>query len=154
MKKVAKTILIVCGLLFILLVGAVCCSGDEETASSTSEVVATESANVSIDGASFGSDYEGNKTIIIDYSWVNDSDSASSFGANYTITVYQDGVELNEAISTDSDHTITSVLNDVKPGVAQSFQGGYVLTSSSPVEVEITEYWGSDIVAAQTYEVE
>lgn len=108
---------------------------------------------VEIGDCSFGEDYEGNKVIVIDYTFTNNSDETTSASVELSFKAFQDGVELEMAFSDDVDYGIGQ--KDIRPGVTlENCQEGFVLTSDSTVEVEAS-YWLDDSGAYlyKTFEV-
>lgn len=96
---------------------------------------------VEIKSASLASDYEGKPAIVITYSWTNNSDETISSLAAVHAKVFQDGVQLENAIIANKDvYDSSSYTKDVRPGTTIDIQNAFILTSeTSTVEVEITE---------------
>lgn len=96
--------------------------------------------NVSIVSYEIGKDYEGNKAIILHYGFTNNSDSAAAFWTTLDCSLFQDGVELESAILGDGFST-ESQTKKVLTGAGIEVVEGYLLTSESAVEIEISEYF-------------
>jgi copper(I)-binding protein len=145
------------------MAGALCCAGlaacltgcgssTSDTAAADTQEVETEAAEttetvssdyaVTIDSARIVQDYEGKDAVAITYTFTNNSDEAQSFAVACTEDVYQNGVELDLAITTDVDTSAS--MNKVKPGASIQVEQVYVLQDMSPVDVEVFELFSLD----------
>ena len=115
---------------------------------------AVGSYDVKIGDCSFGEDYEGNKMIVVNYDFTNNSDEAIMPLVAVNMKAFQDGVELEYAIAMDASVYDAGIgQKEVKPGASiTGCQNAYVLTSSSPVEIEVGELMG-DPVLFKTFDV-
>lgn len=115
---------------------------------------AVGSYDVTIGNCSFGEDYEGNKMIVVNYDFTNNSDEAIMPLIAVNMKAFQDGVELEYAIAMDASVYDAGIgQKEVKPGASiTGCQNAYVLTSSSPVEIEVSELMG-DPVLFKTFDV-
>lgn len=96
---------------------------------------------VSIISYRLGEDYEGKKAILIDLGFTNNSDDTTSYTFAIDLTAFQDGIELESAI-TSGEGVGNSQLRNVKPGAGTAVTVAFLLTSdTSPVEIEIEEYF-------------
>lgn len=111
--------------------------------------------DVTIGDCAFGEDYEGNKMIVVNYDFTNNSDEAIMPLIGVTMQAFQDGIELELAIAMDDSVYDAAIgQKEVKPGATLTgCQNAYVLTSDSPVEVEVSETFG-DVVLTKTFEVQ
>lgn len=81
-------------------------------------------------------DYKGDPVIVLTYMFTNNSDEAKSFMLALSDKVYQNGVELQRAISLDVD-TSRQML-EVKNGASIEVPSVYCLADkNAPIEVEI-----------------
>lgn len=101
---------------------------------------------VAIKDCSFGEDYDGNKIIVINYDFTNNSDEAAAAFVSVSETAFQDGIELETAIVMDSSVYDAGIAQkEIKSGVTlENCQCAFVLTSDSPVEFEMTELFSFD----------
>lgn len=103
---------------------------------------------VTIDGAAPGTDYEGKPTLVVTYTFTNNSDEATSFTLATMAKAFQDGVQLSNAIALDLNSE--DLLKEVQPGATISVTNAFSLTSESEVTVEVTELFSlSDVVLAK-----
>ncbi|MBQ9059387.1 MAG: DUF5067 domain-containing protein [Atopobiaceae bacterium] len=92
---------------------------------------------VTIDGAQTSTDYAGNPCVIVNYSFTNNSDKATSFMVAVNADVYQNGVECELAIGSDADSS--TAMNKIKPGTTIQVQQAYSISDNSDIEVEVAE---------------
>lgn len=95
---------------------------------------------ISIIAMTKAKDYEGKDCVTILYGFKNNGVKTASFTLACTDKAYQDSVQLESAIVTDS--TISNALQSltkVKPGAAILVTQSYLTTSTSDVEVEVAE---------------
>lgn len=98
---------------------------------------------VSIVSYKLGEDYKGNKAIIFEIGFTNNSDKDASYAFSIDCGVFQDGVELETAIL-GSDESTGNSIRDLKPGAGIAVTAAYLLTSdTSPVEIEMAPYFGN-----------
>ncbi len=111
---------------------------------------------VTIDDAYVGADYDGNPAIVVTYSWVNNSDEATSALISLEEKAFQNGVELEDAFFLEGVDT-SSWDSEVKPGSGTTFQRGYVLADTSEVTIEVADPWdweSDGLLAEATFSVE
>ena len=118
--------------------------------------IATDSKYaVTINGMNIVEDYDGAPCIAIDFTFTNVSDdSPTSMSLATNITVYQDGVECEDAYFADSNDG--SYSNKVKAGVSVDVTRVYKLqNTSSDVEVEVGELfsWSDDLLAYEVFKL-
>jgi hypothetical protein len=125
-------------------------AAEEEAADEGPQLATNSKYSVTIDGWSFVDNYDGTPCIALDYTFTNVSDdSATSMQLATNITVYQNGVECEDAWFSDgnSDDGYT---NKVKAGVSVKCTRAYKLQdTTSDVEVEVAPLfsWNDDLLA-------
>ena len=109
---------------------------------------------VTIDGATVTTDYDGNPAVIVDYTFTNNSDEATSFSAACYAKVFQNGVQLEPAIVTSEDLGNGSIA-EIKPGATTQVRSAYTLTDQSDISVEVEELFSLDdtMLAEATFSV-
>ena len=108
---------------------------------------------VTIDGCTVASDYEGNPAVIVDYTFTNNSDEATSFAASCSQKVFQNGVQLEMAVV--SEDLGNGYLAELKPGATTQARLAYCLTDESDITVEVEELISFDdtMLAEATFSV-
>lgn len=125
----------------------------ETPAAEAPEAVEAAPVGVTIEGAKFSTDYAGNKVIVIDYTFTNLEDKATSFMLTYKAQAFQGGVELDDiAIGVDEVDTST-LMADLKPGATLTLSKAYTLRDASTVTVEVTKLFSfnDDILATKDF---
>lgn len=109
---------------------------------------------VSIDDCVLGKDYQGQDTAIVTFTFTNNSDSDTSFMVATIDKAFQNGVQLDDAISMDVDSS--ALMKEIKPGAAITVQQGYVLADTSALTIEVEELlnFGDDLLAEKTFTFE
>lgn len=126
------------------------------------EPVATDSGNlgdyyVEIKDCAFGQDYEGNKMIVINYNFTNNSDENAAAIWSLNQKAFQDGIQLETAIAMDDTvYNAETAMKEVQKGITiENCQIAYVLTSDSPVEFEMSELISvDDTKLSKTFDVQ
>lgn len=111
---------------------------------------------VTIDGSHTTTDYEGKPTLVVNYTFTNNSTDAASFMFAISDKAFQNGVQLETAIVTgDDSYDSANSLNEVKPGASIAVQSAYVLDDQSDVTIECTELISFDdtVLASQVIKV-
>lgn len=116
--------------------GAVATTEEQPAEEQPVEEVQSEYA-VTIDGATVTTDYEGAPAMIVDYSFTNNSDEATSFAVACSQKAFQNGVQLETAIVTED--LGNGYLAEIKPGATTTARMAYSLTDQSDVTVEVSE---------------
>ena len=108
---------------------------------------------VTIDGSAVTEDYEGNPAMIVDFTFINNSDEATSFAVACSQKAFQNGVELERAIVTDD--LGNGYMAEIKPGATTTARIAYALTDESDVTVEVEELFSLDdtMLAEATFSV-
>lgn len=97
-------------------------------------------------------DYSGNPAAKITFNFTNNSDETAAFIGSVRVEAYQDGQQLEIAVSSDVDWESTS--KKIKTGTSLDVEQAYSLISSSDVEVEVYQLIGKDKIAAQTFSLQ
>jgi len=97
-------------------------------------------------------DYSGNPAAKITFNFTNNSDETAAFIGSVRVEAYQDGQQLEVAISNDVNWESTS--KKIKTGTSLEVEQAYSLISSSDVEVEVYPLIGKDKLAAQTFSLQ
>lgn len=125
----------------------------EEQTEEPAEEQASSKYAVTIDGSTVTTDYEGKPAIIVDYTFTNNSDDATSFAVACSQKAFQNGVQLETAVVLDD--LGNGFLAEIKPGATTSARRAYSLADESDVTVEVTELISFDdtILAEVTFPV-
>lgn len=125
----------------------------EEQTEEPAEEQASSKYAVTIDGSTVTTDYEGKPAIIVDYTFTNNSDDATSFAVACSQKAFQNGVQLETAVVLDD--LGNGYLAEIKPGATTSARKAYSLADESDVTVEVTELISFDdtILAEATFPV-
>lgn len=97
-------------------------------------------------------DYKGDPAAKITFSFTNNSDETAAFMSSVRVEAYQDGQQLETAVS--SDVNWESTMTKIKTGTSLDVEQAYKLISSSDVEVEVYPLFGKDKLAAQTFSLQ
>ncbi len=126
-------------------------SQQEQSQPAEKAQTAEQDFSVTIDSCTQDTDYEGNPTVDITFTFTNNSDEAQSLATMANIEVYQDGVQRDMAISTSVD--TSGYTTNVKPGVSTQATLVYSVSGTSDVEVEVYPLVSLDKmpVAQQTF---
>lgn len=125
----------------------------EEQTEEPAEEQASSKYAVTIDGSTVTTDYEGKPAIIVDYTFTNNSDDATSFAVACSQKAFQNGVQLETAVVLDD--LGNGYLAEIKPGATTSARMAYSLADESDVTVEVKELISFDdtILAEATFPV-
>lgn len=110
-------------------------SQQEQSQPAEKAQTAEQDFSVTIDSCTQDTDYEGNPTVDITFTFTNNSDEAQSLATMANVEVYQDGVQRDMAISTSVD--TSGYTTNVKPGVSTQATLVYSVSGTSDVEVEV-----------------
>lgn len=97
-------------------------------------------------------DFNGDPAAKITFNFTNNSDETTSFMSSVRVEAYQDGQQLEVAISNDVNWESTS--KKIKTGTSLEVEQAYSLISASDVEVELYPLIGKDKLAAQTFSLQ
>ena len=97
-------------------------------------------------------DYNGDPAAKITFNFTNNSDETTSFMSSVRVEAYQDGQQLENAVSSDVNWENT--MTKIKTGTSLDVEQAYKLISSSDVEVEVYPLFGKDKLAAQTFSLQ
>ena len=142
----------------LFALGLVGCGNSNATSTSTSdaqkeepkksEEKQPEKYEVTIGTLTQIADYKGDPAAKITFNFKNNSDETAAFMSSVRVEVYQDGQQLENAIS--SDVNWESTMTKIKTGTSLDVEQAYKLISLSDVEVEVYPLFGKDKRAAQT----
>ena len=146
----------------LFALGLVGCGNSGTTSTSTSdaqkdepkksEEKQPEKYEVTIGTLTQITDYSGNPAAKITFNSTNNSDETAAFIGSVRVEAYQDGQQLEIAVSSDVDWESTS--KKIKTGTSLDVEQAYSLISSSDVEVEVYPLIGKDKIAAQTFSLQ
>ena len=146
----------------LFALGLVGCGNNNTTSTSTSdaqkeepkksEEKQPEKYEVTIGTLTQITDYNGNPAAKITFNFTNNSDETAAFIGSVRVEAYQDGQQLEVAISNDVNWESTS--KKIKTGTSLDVEQAYKLISSSDVEVEVYPLFGKDKLAAQTFSLQ
>lgn len=163
-----KTLLAAAGIAALLLAGCSAAgtpaeSGQTPATSASAPETASAPAEgsdrkyaVTIDGSRMTKDYEGKPTLVVDFTFQNNSDKASSFLVAVSAKAFQNGVQLESAIvGDDKKFDSGAPLKEIKPGASLKVQSAYVLADKADVTVEVSESFSFDesLIATKTFAV-
>lgn len=116
-------------------------SSNSKQSAQTADSGALGNYNVTIESARISMDYQSKKAIIVKYKFTNNGNDATSFLASLHPQVYQDGVQLEDAIiMNDKTYSAEDTMKNIKTGVSIEVEEAYLLTSeTSNVDVEVSE---------------
>lgn len=104
--------------------------------------------------------YDGQELFVVFYNFTNNSEETISAAVALYIKAFQDGVQLDTGYL-DEDHvpegkTYDADWKDLRPGTTLECYEEFVLTSTSDVEVEVTEFasFDDEILASKVYSVQ
>ena len=145
------------------------CGGGDTTSPEGTDAQETEAAeqvdttsgtidkkyDVTIGDATFGTDYEGKKMIVVHYSFANNSEEAATPLWSIGTKAFQNGVELEVAIGMDSStYDSGTCQKELKPGASlDDCQIAYVLEDDSDVTFEVSKLFSSKADLTKTFTV-
>lgn len=153
-KKTGLIIGIVAVIAVIAIIGSIGGGGDKktdtsssgDTSASTSAAVATTEKKadakfvVKLGETKVIKDYEGKPTLLVNYSFTNNSDKKQSFMVAIKDAAFQDGIGLNDAITMGNEYDSELQMKEIMPGKTLNVQAAYVLDdTTTPVEIQISE---------------
>lgn len=116
------------------------------------------SYEVKIKDATFTTDHNNKKVIIINYDFTNNSEDTASPLYSVSGKAFQNGIELESAILIGNDaYDISTGQKEIKPGITlENCQKAFVLEDDSPVEFEMTELisFNDEEKLVKTFEVQ
>ena len=127
-------------------------AADEPAESQQAEEVES-SFDVTIDGCTVTTDYEGAPAIVVDFTFTNNSEEDTSFAVACSQKAFQNGVQLESAIVTED--LGNGYLAEIKPGATTEARMAFTLTDESDVTVEVEELFSLEekTLAEQTFSV-
>ena len=146
----------------LFALGLVGCGNSNTTSTSTSdaqkeepkksEEKQPEKYEVTIGTLTQIADYNGDPAAKITFNFTNNSDETAAFMSSVRVEAYQDGQQLESAISDGVNWE--SSMTKIKTGTSLDVEQAYKLISSSDVEVEVYPLFGKDKLAAQTFSLQ
>lgn len=126
----------------------------DKTETKTEETAQTEEAkqvDIKIKSHSLSKDYADKDVLVIEYTFINNTDKANSFTLLCNDNIFQNGIECSNLVIGCDEVDSQKWLTDVKPGVEFTLKVGYLLNDlESPVEVEVTSLFGDEIYLEET----
>ena len=112
--------------------------GASQDARAQAEQEAASDYAVTIDDCRMTEDYEGNPAAVVTFTFTNNSEETTSPAVALHAQVFQNGTELEMAITTDNEDA-GKYMNDVKPGSSITYGLAYELEDTSDITVEVQE---------------
>ncbi len=108
---------------------------------------------VTIDNCTVTTDYQDNPAIVVDYTFTNNSDEATSFMVATIDKAFQNGVELDTGMVMNINNE--AAMKDIKPGASVQVQQAFKLADQSDVTVEVEELLSMNdtLLAERTFTV-
>ena len=105
----------------------------------------TDNFNVKYVKHEFGTDYEGNKTLLYYYTFTNNSDENTAAGMSAHIQCFQDGSECEMAIMSEyTDSMNNYAVNEVQPGGTVEVCQTFKLKSDTEMTIEASDLMAFD----------
>lgn len=96
------------------------------------------------------SDYEGNPAILIHFNYTNNSDQSAMAQSYFYPQLFQNGVECEMAILSDSPEAYSNLIKEIQPGTTLEVGFPYTLQdTTNPVDLEVQAM--SDMLSGETY---
>lgn len=109
---------------------------------------------VKFTGCEMVSDYEGKPALLVHYDFTNNSEETICAWAAIGIQAFQDGVQLEVEYAGDG-FGLENEDKEIRPGTTISVTKSFITTSTSPVEIEATEFISlNDNMVVSTYTFE
>ena len=126
---------------------------EQKAAESQPEVAANAEQSVSIVSHSIVKDIQGNDTLVIEYSWTNNSKKETSFMVACMDHVYQNGIECPSYAALVDEVDAQQEMNDIKPGTTYKLKIGYTLQDKTNALVEVTDFLGKKYYLQETIDL-
>jgi hypothetical protein len=142
--------------ILVVIVGAIAIFGggsDDSTGTDASNTTTAAAVTTVVDNtiddyeciiktAELGSKtYDNKPTVVITYTFTNNSDEPAAFYTAFTDTVYQDGIECERSYNLDE----TNEDKNIKPGSSIDVKLAYVLNDTTTnIDVEVGGFWSLD----------
>ncbi len=112
-----------------------------------------------VDNVTVTDDGDGNDILVIDFTFTNNSDDATSFGYACDVSIFQDGIELSSGYLYSNHPLYDEDLyyndyTDIKSGSSIQVREVYELRSTSNVELEVTDYTSYDDITILSTEIQ
>ncbi len=135
------------------------CTEAEPEAAAPSDKGTLGNYEIAIKDCEMVKDYDGSDTIAVSIDFTNNSDDAASFDTVMMYDAFQDGMEL-ETTSVYTDEESFECMDDdvsrqIKPGkTIEVVITKKLENTTSPVEVEVEEFFGNDDKIVKTFDIE
>ena len=86
-----------------------------------------------------GTDYEGNPCLYYYYTFTNNGEENTSAAVASYIQCFQNGVQCQTAITTDSNDSVNNYMMDVQPGGSVEVCQVFSLSDTSEVTIEVSD---------------
>lgn len=86
------------------------------------------------------SDKNGNKVIVMNINYTNSSSEAKTFRQAINLTLYQDGIELEQCYQAKNYDMSPGLNTNVKNGASLDVQMAYYLRSTSIIDFELNRW--------------
>jgi uncharacterized protein DUF5067 len=108
---------------------------------------------VKIEGATFASDFDGKRVIVVNFAFTNNSDEAANFMISLNAQAFQGGIELDNIVIGVDGIDSSLARADIQPGVTVTIQEPFLLRDDSTVKVEVREQFSfsEDILVSQEF---
>lgn len=102
-----------------------------------------EDSHITYTGYKIKQDYNKNQCLVLYYDFMNkDNEAQSAVLSNYSIKVFQNGIECDYAIIiNDRDDSMENYSKDIMPGTIVNVGRAYKLQDKSDVTIQIKELW-------------
>ncbi len=111
------------------------------------QVIELTDFDMVIHGIYTGKDYEGKNGVMLDYTMKNKQDRAADPMWNNTVSLYQNGVELENGVYSTQNSVIDSAMRGtmrmVMPGATVQVLEFYKTPGTKELEINIKSLWGS-----------
>ena len=107
---------------------------------------------ISINSYSIAEDYKGNPVLILNMGYTNNSSTDSPFYAAFTVTAFQEGIELEDAYYVEDDTNSGKKYLNVLPGAGHAVSEAFVLSSDTAlvdIEIRPTFSWDDEKITTQ-----
>lgn len=111
---------------------------------------------VTIDKCTAATTYDGKAAIYVDYTFTNNSQKATEPIAAVSCQAFQNGVQLDTAILTNTTgYDAANGMKEIKSGASLTFQEAYVLDDTSTVSIEVSNLFsfGDKTIVTQDFNV-
>lgn len=91
-------------------------------------------------------DYKGRDIIVFDFDFYNGSNEPEEFIWNFSVKLFQNGIECDDAYSTQTDIYDSGLgQKEILPGYNLTVQEAFILSDLSEVQLIVTDLIGDDV---------